>query len=38
MEGRFSVGVMFGALLSVPLWLSMIGWYRLVMGAIALFI
>ncbi len=38
MEGRFSVGVMFGVLLSVPLWLSMIGWYKLVMAGIALFI
>ncbi len=38
MEGRFSVGIMFGVLFSVPLWLSMIGWYRLVMAGIALFI
>lgn len=38
MEGRFSVGVMFGVLLSVPLWLSVVGWFRLVMDGIALFI
>ncbi|WP_269058675.1 hypothetical protein [Paenibacillus validus] len=34
MEGRLSVGLMFGVMLSVPLWLSMIGWMRLVESAI----
>ncbi|MED4603416.1 hypothetical protein P9314_22575 [Paenibacillus validus] len=34
MEGRLSVGLMFGVMLSVPLWLSMIGWMRLVESAV----
>ncbi|WP_281885015.1 hypothetical protein [Paenibacillus sp. YYML68] len=26
MEGRMSVGMLVGVMLSIPLWLSMIGW------------
>ncbi|SDD97460.1 hypothetical protein SAMN02799630_04324 [Paenibacillus sp. UNCCL117] len=28
MENRFSVGMAFGALLSIPLWMAVIGWLR----------
>ncbi|WP_268893747.1 hypothetical protein [Paenibacillus puerhi] len=33
MEGRLSVGLFVGVMLSIPLWLSMIGWMRLVESA-----
>lgn len=26
-EGRFSVGLLWGVLLSIPLWISSIGWF-----------
>ncbi|MCZ8512763.1 hypothetical protein O9H85_10120 [Paenibacillus filicis] len=34
MEGSFPVGLMFGVLLSIPLWISAIGWIRLVYAAV----
>ncbi|SCW55609.1 hypothetical protein SAMN04487970_101528 [Paenibacillus tianmuensis] len=30
MEGRFSVGFVVGTMLSIPLWISAIGWMKLV--------
>ncbi|GLI08785.1 MULTISPECIES: hypothetical protein [Paenibacillus] len=34
MEGRFSVGLVIGTMLSIPLWVSAIGWMRLAGSAV----
>ncbi|MDO3679509.1 hypothetical protein [Paenibacillus ehimensis] len=34
MEGRFSVGLVVGTMLSIPLWVSAIGWMKLVGSAV----
>lgn len=34
MEGRLSIGLLVGVMLSIPLWLSMIGWIRLLGSAV----
>ncbi|WP_268893726.1 hypothetical protein [Paenibacillus puerhi] len=38
MENRLTVGVVFGVLLSIPLWISVIGWLRWLaaLGALAI--
>ncbi|AEI44401.1 hypothetical protein KNP414_05877 [Paenibacillus mucilaginosus KNP414] len=38
MESRFSVGMVYGMLLSIPLWISAIGWFRLVAQGITMFL
>lgn len=30
-EGNFAIGMAWGTLLSIPLWISIIGWIRLTM-------
>ncbi|MBP1156914.1 MULTISPECIES: hypothetical protein [unclassified Paenibacillus] len=34
MEGRLSVGLLVGIMLSIPMWLSLIGWIRLIVSAV----